>query len=236
MPSRVKMPSLSFIVARSSPGHIIGCENKLPWHLRSDLARFKRITLGHVIIMGRKTHASIGRVLPGRITIVLSRRPDVARENTVWGLQETSLLWAGNRENALFLADFLTIGKEKLDFFVIGGAEIFEMFSDLFNKVYLTEVLATVQGDTTFETEFKYPFWQKISEENLSQSATDEYPSRFAIYEKRDKHTRYRKFPDFLTDATARREWVKQNLPKIAQKSETSQESVIGSLFPEEKN
>jgi dihydrofolate reductase len=236
MPTRVEMPSLSFVVARSSPGNIIGCDNKLPWHLRADLVRFKAITMGHVIIMGRKTHESIGRVLPGRITIVLSRRPDTERENTIWGLRETSLLWAGDRENALFLADFLSISKDKKDFFVIGGAEVFLMFSELFNKIYLTEVLADVPGDALFDLEFKYPYWKKVSEEMFPKSDSDEYPSRFSIFEKRDKTTRFRRVPEFLTDATARREWVKQNLPNLtAGKPEDSIGYPTGLLFPEEE-
>jgi len=236
MPSRVEMPSLSFVVARSTPGHIIGCENKLPWHLRTDLSRFKQITLGHVIIMGRKTHESIGRTLPGRTTIVLSRNPNTERENTVWGLQETGLLWVDGRENALYLADILSIGRGRSDFFVIGGAEIFEMFSDLFNKVYLTEVLANVEGDAKFDFEFKYPYWQKIKEENSPQSDMDQYPSRFLVFKKRDKTTRFRIFPDFLTDAESRREWVRQNLPKITnERVSTHRERANWSLFPKER-
>jgi dihydrofolate reductase len=236
MPSRVEMPSLSFVVARSTPGNIIGCDNKLPWHLKSDLGRFKKITLGHVIIMGRKTHESIGRMLPGRTTIVLSRNQNTERENTVWGLQETSLLWADGRENALYLADILSIGRGKTDFFVIGGAEIFHMFSDLFEKVYLTEVLADVAGDATFDLEFKYPFWQKAKEESFPQSDVDQYPSRFLVFRKRDKTTRFRIFPDFLTDANARREWIRKNLPKIADERDVPRrEELKWPLFPDER-
>jgi len=236
MPSRVEMPSLSFVVARSTPGHIIGCDNKLPWHLKTDLSRFKKITLGHVIIMGRKTHESIGRVLSGRTTIVLSRNQNTGRENTVWGLQETVLLWADGPENALYLADILSIGRGKTDFFVIGGAEIFDMFSDLFDKVYLTEVLADVVGDAKFDLEFKYPYWQKIHEENIPQSDLDEYPSRFLVFKKRDKTTRFRILPDFLTDADSRREWVRQNLPKITNERVVAPpEQLKWPLFPKER-
>jgi dihydrofolate reductase len=235
MPSRVQMPSLSFVVARSMPGHIIGCENKLPWHLKTDLTRFKKITLGHVMIMGRKTHESIGRTLPGRTTIVLSRNPNTEKENTVWSLQDTVLLWADGPEEALYLADILSIARGKTDFFVIGGAEVFAMFSRLFDKVYLTEVLADVAGDAQFDLEFKYPYWQKIHEEAVPQSDTDQFPSRFLVFKKRDKTTRFRMFPDFLTDANARREWVRQNLPKITRPSvNTPSELSKWPLFPDE--
>lgn len=236
MSSRVEMPSISFMVARSSPGHFIGCENKLPWHLRTDLARFKKNTLGHVILMGRRTHNSIGRALPGRTTIVLSRNTDTGRENTLWNVQETSLFWAGDRENALFLADFVSIGKGKKDFFVVGGEEIFRMFSDLFHKVYLTEVFGDIVGDAKFDLDFKYPFWRRDFAEDYPKSDVDDYPSRYSVFVKRDKKTRYRIFPDFLTDANSRREWVKQNLPKIAaQKSSESPQPSNLLLFPEEQ-
>jgi dihydrofolate reductase len=187
------------------------------------------------MIMGRKTHESIGRTLPGRTTIVLSRNPNTDRENTVWGLQDTVLLWAEGREDALYLADILSIARGKTDFFVIGGAEIFAMFSKLFDKVYLTEVLADVAGDARFDLEFKYPYWQKICEESVPLSDVDQYPSRFLVFKKRDKTTRFRIFPDFLTDANARREWVRQNLPKITNASvNVPSELSKLSLFPEE--
>jgi dihydrofolate reductase len=236
MPRRVEMPSISFMVARSSPGHVIGCENKLPWHLRTDLVRFKKNTLGHVFLLGWRTHDSIGRILPGRTTIVLSRRPDTGRENTVWNAQETSLFWACDLENALFLADFLSIGKGKKDFFVVGGEETFKMFSELFYKVYLTEVFGDIAGDAKFDFEFKYPLWRQDFVEDYPKSDVDDYPSRYSVFVKRDKNTRFRIFPDFLTDAKSRREWVKQNLPKItAQKTSESPQSSNLLLFPEER-
>jgi dihydrofolate reductase len=234
MPSRVAMPSISFIVARSAPGHVIGCENKLPWHLRSDLTRFRKLTMGHVIVMGRKTHESIGRALPGRTTIVISRSLSSGRENTVWSLRETSLLWATSREDALFLADFLSIGKDMKDFFVIGGEEIFKIFSTLFYKVYLTEVFGEIQGDATFDSEFRYPFWQRTSVEEFPATEVDDYPSRFSIFEKRDKKTRYRIFPEFLTDAGSRKEWISRNLEKLTTKK-VDQAGETMQLFPEEQ-
>jgi dihydrofolate reductase len=219
MVRRVEMPSISFIVARSRPGNIIGCENKLPWHLRTDLRRFKTLTLGHVIIMGRKTYESIGKTLPGRINIVLSRRPANDRENPMWNLEETALLWARDRENSVFLADIWSIAEGKKDFFVVGGSEVFDMFSNLFEKIYITEVLGEdIEGDAKFEIEFKYPKWDLKKEEFFPKSDFDEYPSRYAVYERRDKTTRYKIFPDFLTSPETRREWIKQNLPRLSSK------------------
>lgn len=207
------MPSLSFIVARSRPRNVIGCDNKLPWHLKSDLARFKKLTMGHVIIMGRKTFESIGRVLPGRTNLVISRNTSDAAESTVWSLNETALLWSKSIEDSLFLADFLSIAREKSDFFVIGGAEIFEMFRDLFNKVYLTEVIGDdIVGDTTFDIEFKYPQWKALESTDVPAGPDDQYPSKFSVYTKRDKSIRYRILPEYFTDAELRHAWIEQNL------------------------
>lgn len=89
------LPSISYVVARSVPGYVIGNENRLPWHLKTDLKRFKQITIGHPIIMGRKTHLSIGRPLPGRVNIVLSRKADKNVENDFWQRAETATVWAG---------------------------------------------------------------------------------------------------------------------------------------------
>ncbi|MGI9464727.1 MAG: dihydrofolate reductase, partial [Aestuariivirgaceae bacterium] len=92
---RVTMPSISFIVARSYPGNVIGCENELPWSLKTDLKNFRTITTGHVVVMGRKTLESIGKPLPNRTNVVLSRE-ESKKSNGVY--------WAGNVEDALFIA------------------------------------------------------------------------------------------------------------------------------------
>jgi dihydrofolate reductase len=182
--------------------------------------------------MGRKTYDSIGRTLPGRTNIVLSRRPSAERENTMWSLQETSLLWASDRENSLFLADIISIARGKKDFFVIGGAEIFEKFTDLFNKIYITEVISEqIMGDAKFEYEFKYPYWRKVRTEEFQKTEFDDYPSRFSIFEKRDKTTRFRMFPEYLTDAESRRSWIKQNLPELTAEDHKAEPQESPQLF-----
>jgi dihydrofolate reductase len=213
MSHSVPMPSLSFIVARSKPRNVIGCENKLPWHLKSDLTRFKKITTGHVVIMGRKTFESIGRILPNRTNIVISRNTQDLPENKIWSPSDAALLWSRSREDSLFLADFLSISREKTDFFVIGGAEIFAMFRELFNKVYLTEVLGdNIAGDATFDFEFRYPHWKALRTEDVPAGPHDQYPSKFTVFAKRDKTTRFRMLPDFFTDSKERQRWIQQNL------------------------
>ncbi|MDR3408033.1 MAG: dihydrofolate reductase [Methylovirgula sp.] len=211
MAKYVEMPSISFIVARSYPGCVIGCDNKLPWHLRSDLRRFREITTGHVVIMGSKTFASIGRPLPNRANVVLSNE---VRSNDGPIVADGPLFWASNREAALYLADLVSIANEKIDFFVIGGERIYSLFldADLINKVYLTEVFADVAGDAYFRYKFARDKWRLLHEEDLSASEHDDYGSRFLIYERKERRNRLRWLSEFYTDKLSKTEWVSQYL------------------------
>ncbi|WP_439573329.1 dihydrofolate reductase [Phreatobacter sp.] len=185
------MPSISCIVARSYPGNVIGAENKLPWHLRTDLRKFRETTLDHVVIMGRRTFESIGRPLPGRTNIILSREP---------GNDGPDLYWVKDRENALFIADVMTIMRGKTHFFVIGGSAIYNTFDELINRVHLTEVYAqNLKGDAHFHKEFDLRKWKTISENPFPRSDIDDYPFMITILEKRNKTVR--QFPPsyFLT-------------------------------------
>lgn len=210
----ITLPSISYVVARSSPGDVIGNENRLPWHLRSDLKRFKEITFGHAIIMGRKTFLSIGRPLPGRINIVLSRTAESNLENDFWQRAETATVWAGNLESALFFADVISIARDQKDFFVIGGAEMYSMFLRLFNKIYLTEVLTgkKIAGDATFPFRIDKRRWNTILDERHEAGQHDEYPSRYRILERRRKWVRYVEVNDFYTEKAIRADWVNRQL------------------------
>src|SRR5277367_4878327 len=115
------MPSISFIVARSFPGKVIGYKNALPWHLGTDLKRFREITTNHVIIMGNKTHVSIGRLLPRRANIVLTRASAVTNFSEIDVDSETQLVHVNQLEEALFIADIISICKGMKDIFIIGG-------------------------------------------------------------------------------------------------------------------
>lgn len=192
MAKRIRMPSISFIVARSYPDNIIGCENQLPWSLKTDLKRFKRLTKNHVIVMGRKTYDSIGRPLPDRINIVLSRDE---REST------SDVKWVQNLESAILLADFYTLSNFKDNFFVIGGADIYKRFEHRFDKIYLTEVFCPkLKGDAYFDYEFDDKRKFKILiEEEVPSSDIDEFPSRFSIFERRNQSAQFRLTSDFLT-------------------------------------
>lgn len=208
------LPSISYVVARSLPGYVIGNENRLPWRLHSDLKRFREITIGHPIIMGRKTHLSIGKPLPGRTNIVLSRRADQNLENDFWQKAETAVVWAGNLASALYFADVIAIAREKKDIFVIGGAEMYGIFNKLFNKIYLTEVLTgkELPGDARFQFRPDKRQWETFKDQNIPAGPQDQYPSRFRVLERKRKWVRYVEVNEFYTDSTARERWLTRQL------------------------
>jgi dihydrofolate reductase len=201
-------------VARSLPGFVIGNQNRLPWRLPSDLKRFKEITIGHPIIMGRKTHLSIGRALPGRSNIVLSRSADQPIENDFWQRADAAVIWAGNLESALYFADVISIARDQSDIFIIGGAEMYRIFHKLFNKIYLTEVLTgkPLEGDATFDFSIDGRQWQTQQDANFPATSSDQYPSRFRILERKRKCVRYVEINEFYTDGRARQRWVARQL------------------------
>jgi dihydrofolate reductase len=160
---------LNIIVAIAENG-VIGAHNQLPWRLPADLKHFKQLTFGHTVIMGRKTFESLGKPLPGRCNIVLSRQHNLANE-------QEDILIASDLNAALAKAP-----KEK-KIFIIGGAALYAETLNLAEKIYLTEVLANVPGDTYF------PTWDKsqwLCVESLDHAADENhpYPFRFSTWEK----------------------------------------------------
>jgi dihydrofolate reductase len=222
------MPSASFIVARSHPGHVIGCENKLPWNLKTDMKRFRKLTEGHVVIMGRKTLESIGRPLPNRKNIVLSKE----RHSNGDGVE-----WVSTAQDAIFLADFHSICMGQDTFFVIGGGEIYNIFhkKDLYNRVYLTEIFHDFpNGDSFFPYKFDGRKWSTVEEQDVRASENDQYPFRFVTLDKKSKTIRKRFLSDFMansgeSDAWRERatsaliKWEKEH-PPIALKPEVNLE------------
>ena len=212
------MPSISFVVARSYPSHVIGCENKLPWHLKADLQRFRRITFGHVVLMGRNTFDSIGRPLPGRTNIILSRRPANDQENNIWSLGDTSLLWSRTIEDSIYLADVISLATDKKEFFVIGGDQMYQEFEKLGNRVHLTEVFTPMPreaGDAYFDKEFDGRRWRALFEEEVPKGPQDEFPSRYTLYDRKIKTVRYVELEDYLTDGVDRKNWIKEQFQKV---------------------
>lgn len=197
---RVRMPDIASIVARSFPDKIIGIDNQLPWHLSTDLKMFKRRTANHAVIMGRKTFESIGRPLPNRTNIVLSRN------NTCL---PSGVLSASNPETALLLADIDSIYRGNTKFFVIGGEQIYKLFEEFINVVDLTEVFCgPINGDAKFEIDFQEkvtnsnkPDWFVRSEVEFPKSESDEFPFRVTRFARRKPNHRFRISQDFLKSA-----------------------------------
>ena len=184
------MPSATSIVARSYPDRVIGVDNQLPWRLGTDLSHFKKKTEGHAIIMGRKTFESLGKALPNRINIVLSRSP----------IEETAnVMWAGNPETALLLADAHSIFLHQKEFFVIGGEKIYSIFFKYINKIWLTDVYCgRINGDAKFDYEFSPKDWYFPSEVEYDSSERDEWKFRISLIMRRKQVHRRRSKDEFL--------------------------------------
>jgi dihydrofolate reductase len=160
---------VSLIVAVAENG-VIGRNNELPWRLSADLRRFKELTMGHAIIMGRKTFESIGRPLAGRRMIVVTRQPhfEAPGVESVNGL-DAALEAAARR------------GEEEA--FVIGGAEVFRDATARVNRLYITRVHARIEGDVFFPP-LRQEQWRLTSAEQRHADANNEYPVTFEVYER----------------------------------------------------
>jgi dihydrofolate reductase len=158
---------VSIIVAVSENG-VIGREGELPWRLSSDLRRFKEITMGHTVIMGRRTWESIGRTLPGRRMIVISRQPGYRVE-----IPEVEV--AASLDDALERAT----AKGEVEAFVIGGAEMYRSALPIADRLYVTLVKAQVEGDTYFPVksfdDFDWNSWVIVNQEPHEADAKNEY-------------------------------------------------------------
>ena len=166
-----KIP-VALIVAMAN-NRVIGRNNALPWHLSEDLKYFKRVTLGKPVIMGRKTFESIGRPLPGRANIVVSRSGFVAENVRV----VTSL------DEALQLADSIATIDGAEEVMVIGGAELYAHALPLAQRLYLTLVDAEVAGDAWFP-DFDEAAWREVAREDHAPIEPNPYPYSFRILEK----------------------------------------------------
>jgi dihydrofolate reductase len=162
---------VSIVVAVAENG-VIGRDGELPWHLSADLQRFKRITMGHTIIMGRRTWESIGRPLPGRKSIVVSRQSDYRT-----GFENVTRV--GSLDDALQLA--AASGDEEA--FIIGGAELYREALLRADGLHVTRVRANVDGDTRFPA-VDWDRWQFAKgEEHVADEAND-YNYSFEVYER----------------------------------------------------
>ena len=148
---------IKIVVATSNNG-VIGKDNKLLWKQSEDLKRFKSLTLGQKVVMGRKTYESIGKPLPGRDNYVITR-----------SLNEI--------EGCKLLKSFEEVNKLEGDIFIIGGGEIYEKFITFADEIYLTIIDCDVDGDTFFNLDFNE--WIEISSESFKKDEKIEYNYTF---------------------------------------------------------
>lgn len=170
-----RAPVVSLLVAYAR-GRVIGKDGRLPWHLPADLRHFKRLTLGHTVVMGRRTYASIGRPLPDRRNVVLSRDPAFHPDGVevVRSVEEL--------ERTLGLDGSRPVE----EVFIIGGEQLFRLFLPRAERLYITEIDLDVDGDTFF------PAWDSSAFRLIDarEGVVDErnpYPHRFLVYERIDR-------------------------------------------------
>lgn len=174
MTEKTTDPKISIVVAVAANG-VIGREGDLPWRLSTDLKRFKALTMGKPVIMGRKTWASLGRPLPGRANIVVTRNADFAAEGA-------SVVGSLDAAIALARREAAATGAEEIC--VIGGGEIYRQSIALADILHVTEVQAEVDGDTRFP-DIDPQLFEKVFEEDLPQGEKDSHAMHFATWRRR---------------------------------------------------
>jgi dihydrofolate reductase len=157
------------VIAAVADNNAIGLDNGLPWHLPEDLKHFRSLTMGHHIIMGRKTYESLGRLLPGRTTVIVTRQTDYC---------VTGALVAGSLEEAVSLC-----GNDD-EMFVIGGAELYKLALPMADRLYLTEVSGEFPADTFFP-EYDKAAWHEVARERLISESRLAFS--FVVYERQPR-------------------------------------------------
>ena len=160
---------ISIIVAAST-NNVIGVQGELPWKISDDLKRFKALTLGKPIVMGRRTYESIGRPLPGRQNNVITRQAgfDAQGCDVVASPQEA-----------------LRITHSADEVFIIGGSEIYALFLPKAHRLYLTRVHASIDGDAYFP-DIDEQVWQRVDADAHDASDVNQFPFEFRTYERKD--------------------------------------------------
>lgn len=156
------------MVAAMAKNRIIGKDNQMPWHLPADFAWFKRCTMGKPIVMGRKTYESIGRPLPGRLNIVLSRDPNLVIDGV------TTVTTIEQAQHIVGDVDELMI---------IGGGSIYQACLPMANRLYLTFINANIDGDTLFPDWGEG--WELVSQESYIADEKNQYDMEFVVLDKK---------------------------------------------------
>ena len=160
-------PRLSIIVAMSR-NRVIGAGGAIPWHLPDELKRFRNITMGHHLIMGRKTWESIGRPLPGRTSVVVTRQA---------GYRGAGAIVTHSLDEAI------TACRDDEEIFVIGGAELYAQALPRADRIYLTVVDADIEGDT-WMPEFNASAWRETAPQSFPADERHAHPYRCSIHER----------------------------------------------------
>jgi len=168
MTSPKPSPRLSIIVAMAK-NRTIGVDNTLPWRCPEDLKHFKALTMGHHMIMGRKTYDSIGKPLPGRTTVVVTRDRSLKIEGCIV---------------AHSLQDAITACANDAETFIVGGAEIYSQSLELADTLYITEIQQDVEGDAHFPA-FDKNEWQEVSREVRTQETPQPLEYHFVCYRRK---------------------------------------------------
>ncbi|WJE54767.1 dihydrofolate reductase [Bacillus cereus] len=158
---------ISFMVAMDE-NKVIGKDNKLPWHLPSELQYVKKTTMGHPLIMGRKNYEAIGRPLPGRRNIIVTRNMNYHVEGC---------------EIAQSVEEVFELCKNEEEIFIFGGAQIYELFLPYVNKLYITKIHHSFEGDTFFP-EMNMKEWKEVFVEKGVTDEKNPYTYYYHIYEK----------------------------------------------------
>lgn len=161
---------ISCIVAKAK-NNVIGLNNKMPWHISEDLKYFKRITSGHCIILGRKNYLSIGRPLPNRTNIIVTRDKS---------FESKGCIIKNSIESALLYA----FEKGEKEVFIIGGGQIYQQTIDYWDKLYITEIEEEFEGDVFFP-ELDYKEWKLTENESFEKSDSNKYGFCFNVYERK---------------------------------------------------
>ncbi|RKL65475.1 dihydrofolate reductase [Salipaludibacillus neizhouensis] len=158
------------MIAAMSENNVIGKDGKMPWHLPGDLQFFKQTTNGHSIVMGRKTFKSIGRALPKRRNIVLTRNNDFSAEGV---------------EVINNFSEMDKLVKDEEEFFVIGGATIYEQLLPLADRLYITKIHETFEGDTFFP-DIDDGQWEVVASKKGKVDETNSHAHTFLTYERKN--------------------------------------------------
>ena len=163
------------LIVAMSQNRVIGRNNKLPWYLPGDLKYFKQATMGKPIIMGRKTWDSIGRPLPGRMNVVISRNPE-------WEAPAGTTP-AKSLDEALIKAEAQAEIEDREEVMIIGGGQIYTEALPMVDRMYVTQVHAEVEGDAFFP-EVNWDEWEEIGREDFSASDNNPYDYSFVVYQR----------------------------------------------------